>query len=318
MRTRWPFGGRRRFWLPRRRPARREMSHRLARPEDESGTACWIVRRSSPCGSPTIIASSGGAGYGAPPVGSMDAVELMDAPAPDHETGLHFLCFNANIANQFQFIQFNWAGSPKFERFYNDPDPLIGVSEEGRRSQPAFTIPASPSESRARTQAIRGRPRGPICSCPENGRFSIWRPFEISMVRLRDVFIPNPVIEVGPVLVQGLPLLLPVHLLDRVRPRGGPTPAPCKLAEWPPSPHTLAAAPPLAGRPAAEGTTMSHQQKRHERHEHDRRTKRARQRQSAVAFNRPGESPIRARWFLIAGAGVCGLVLLLWALVTRL
>jgi Dyp-type peroxidase family len=83
-----------------------------------------------------------GRAYGAPPVPSMDPAGLMAAPAPDHEVGLHFLCFNANIANQFQFIQFNWAGSAKFERFYNDPDPLIGVREGGTPS--VFTMPATP------------------------------------------------------------------------------------------------------------------------------------------------------------------------------
>jgi hypothetical protein len=63
---------------------------------------------------------------------------------------------------------------------------------------------------------------------------------------------------------------------------------------------------------------VSHQQKRHERHEHDRRTKRARQRQSEAAFNRPGQPLVGPRGFLIAGAGVCGVALLLWAMVTWL
>jgi Dyp-type peroxidase family len=83
--------------------------------------------------------------YGATAAGSMSPSELLTAPAPGHEVGLHFLCFNANIANQFQFIQFNWAGSAKFERFYNDPDPLIGVRDAGAAGPPpVFTIPGTP------------------------------------------------------------------------------------------------------------------------------------------------------------------------------
>jgi Dyp-type peroxidase family len=86
-----------------------------------------------------------GRAYGKPPVESMNLTDLMKAPAPEHEVGLHFICFNANIANQFQFIQFNWAGSAKFERFYNDPDPLIGVRDDGAEgSTPVFSIPANP------------------------------------------------------------------------------------------------------------------------------------------------------------------------------
>ncbi|HVK07154.1 MAG TPA: hypothetical protein VM597_00070 [Gemmataceae bacterium] len=63
---------------------------------------------------------------------------------------------------------------------------------------------------------------------------------------------------------------------------------------------------------------MSHQQKRHERHEHDRKAKRARQRQTAAAFNRPGQAPITSRHVLLAGAVACGFVLVLWVIVTRL
>ncbi len=85
-----------------------------------------------------------GRAYGKPSAESMNPIDMLKAPAARDEVGLHFICFNANIANQFQFIQFNWANSPKFERFYNDPDPLIGVRTDERGESQTFTIPADP------------------------------------------------------------------------------------------------------------------------------------------------------------------------------
>lgn len=61
---------------------------------------------------------------------------------PDGEVGLLFGCFNANIAKQFEFLQYTWANSPKFKRLYHDPDPFIGVRENpGPGEQQNFTIP---------------------------------------------------------------------------------------------------------------------------------------------------------------------------------
>jgi Dyp-type peroxidase family len=39
--------------------------------------------------------------------------------------GLRFICFNANIARQFEFIQTSWLANPKFDGA-NEGDPLIG------------------------------------------------------------------------------------------------------------------------------------------------------------------------------------------------
>jgi len=68
-----------------------------------------------------------GRAFGEPLVQSMDPLEIMNAEHVVEERGLNFICFNANIANQFEFVQHNWANEPKFENFYDDPDPLIGV-----------------------------------------------------------------------------------------------------------------------------------------------------------------------------------------------
>ena len=43
--------------------------------------------------------------------------------------GLHFVCLNANIARQFEFVQHTWLNNPKFAGLYDDADPLVGPSE---------------------------------------------------------------------------------------------------------------------------------------------------------------------------------------------
>jgi Dyp-type peroxidase family len=45
------------------------------------------------------------------------------------DVGLLFICFNADISRQFEFLQYTWANLPKNKELYNDPDPIIGVKE---------------------------------------------------------------------------------------------------------------------------------------------------------------------------------------------
>ncbi|HEX4794547.1 MAG TPA: Dyp-type peroxidase [Humisphaera sp.] len=85
-----------------------------------------------------------GRAYGPMFARSMHPDDLLTAPQPAEEVGLLFMCFNANIANQFDFVQANWAGSEKFEKFYNDPDPLMGVQRSSPIGPAQFTIQASP------------------------------------------------------------------------------------------------------------------------------------------------------------------------------
>lgn len=42
------------------------------------------------------------------------------------ESGLHFLCLNANLARQFEFVQGAWAASAKFAGLAAEQDPLLG------------------------------------------------------------------------------------------------------------------------------------------------------------------------------------------------
>jgi Dyp-type peroxidase family len=48
---------------------------------------------------------------------------------PETGSGLLFLCFQANIENQFNFIQARWANPTRFVQVGVGPDPLIGQPE---------------------------------------------------------------------------------------------------------------------------------------------------------------------------------------------
>lgn len=51
---------------------------------------------------------------------------LSPAPPDDPRRGLHFLCLNANIARQFEFVQNAWMMSSKFSGLTGESDPLLG------------------------------------------------------------------------------------------------------------------------------------------------------------------------------------------------
>lgn len=67
----------------------------------------------------------------------------------EYEQGLHFLCLNANIARQFEFIQHTWINNPHFAGLHDEPDPLVSPV-----SSAAFRIPAEPLRRR-----LTGLPR---------------------------------------------------------------------------------------------------------------------------------------------------------------
>jgi Dyp-type peroxidase family len=78
-----------------------------------------------------------GRAYGKALANDMRPESILAAGPDGVERGLHFLCLNANIERQFEFVQQTWANSSKFEGLRNDPDPLIGA-----RALPssAFTV----------------------------------------------------------------------------------------------------------------------------------------------------------------------------------
>lgn len=63
--------------------------------------------------------------YGAPLVDSMDPSQMIAVADDGKDRGMHFICLNASLARQFEFVQHTWINNPKFGGLYNDPDPLV-------------------------------------------------------------------------------------------------------------------------------------------------------------------------------------------------
>jgi hypothetical protein len=53
---------------------------------------------------------------------------LSPTPADDPVRGLHFICINANISRQFEFLQNAWMASTKFSGLTDESDPVLGTS----------------------------------------------------------------------------------------------------------------------------------------------------------------------------------------------
>ena len=54
---------------------------------------------------------------------------LLDVEDDGHARGLHFLCVNANIKSQFEFIQQTWANNPGFSGLSDNRDPITGDAD---------------------------------------------------------------------------------------------------------------------------------------------------------------------------------------------
>ncbi len=64
---------------------------------------------------------------------------------PGSERGLHFICLNASLSRQFEFVQRSWICNPHFNGLYDDADPLVAPH---RPSGGTFTVQASPLRRR--------------------------------------------------------------------------------------------------------------------------------------------------------------------------
>jgi deferrochelatase/peroxidase EfeB len=56
------------------------------------------------------------------------------------DRGLHFICLNADLERQFEFVQQTWLNNPVFAGLYQETDPLVG----DRSQCSALTIQADP------------------------------------------------------------------------------------------------------------------------------------------------------------------------------
>jgi Dyp-type peroxidase family len=96
-----------------------------------------------------------GRAYGTPLVASMEPRDILQAGDDHRERGIHFICFNANISRQFEFIQHTWVNNPTFAGLYREDDPLLGDRAGQKQSASGyFTVPACPVR-----QQVAGLPR---------------------------------------------------------------------------------------------------------------------------------------------------------------
>ncbi len=60
---------------------------------------------------------------------TLSPAAAADPNAPDLDSGINFICLNANISRQFEFIQNAWAMNSKFNGMTGESDPIIGNRE---------------------------------------------------------------------------------------------------------------------------------------------------------------------------------------------
>jgi len=182
---RWPNGAPLARWPEREPPARRDQGDDFGYASDPDGLRCPIgahVRRANPRDSVPLVDGAEaslritrrrrilrrGRSYGAAVPGWPDPAKMRAANAPDGARGMHFLCFNANIESQFEFIQQSWLNARKFAGMANDADPLVANRDWPANGGPNdFTIPERGGLHRLRMlpQFVRMR-GGAYCFMP--------------------------------------------------------------------------------------------------------------------------------------------------------
>jgi Dyp-type peroxidase family len=77
---------------------------------------------------------------------------VFDHKATDDEKnkkrGLMFICVNADLERQFEFIQQNWINGPAFFGLSDERDPLIGNQDADPTHRCPFTVPGLPAPTR--------------------------------------------------------------------------------------------------------------------------------------------------------------------------
>jgi Dyp-type peroxidase family len=54
---------------------------------------------------------------------------IVDLVDDGQQRGVHFLCVNASIKDQFEFVQQTWVNNPSFSGLVKNPDPLVGKAD---------------------------------------------------------------------------------------------------------------------------------------------------------------------------------------------
>ncbi len=90
-----------------------------------------------------------GRSYGKPFSHTMNPVDMIKSREDQVERGLYFICLNADIERQFEFIQQAWLNNKKYGGLYNEVDPLVGkMSVNLKADKGTFTVPADPIRTR--------------------------------------------------------------------------------------------------------------------------------------------------------------------------
>lgn len=84
-----------------------------------------------------------GRSYGQPITEEMKPQDILQVKDIQGERGLHFICFNADLGRQFEFIQNAWVNNPKFNGLHDERDPIIGNHHypSDHKTTGTFTIP---------------------------------------------------------------------------------------------------------------------------------------------------------------------------------
>jgi Dyp-type peroxidase family len=73
-------------------------------------------------------------------------VDLLD----DGEVrGIHFLCVNANIKRQFEFVQQAWVNNPRFNGLIDNGDPIAGDNDPAATPPSSMQVPMQPTALRS-------------------------------------------------------------------------------------------------------------------------------------------------------------------------
>jgi len=77
--------------------------------------------------------------YGA----ALNIDQALSGAAAATESGLQFMCLNANIQRQFEFVQSAWITSNRFNGLHDESDPLLGNRRLGPGATPSdsFSLP---------------------------------------------------------------------------------------------------------------------------------------------------------------------------------
>jgi len=81
---------------------------------------------------------------------AMSIDEALRETAAGTEAGLHFMCLNANLQRQFEFVQNAWIIGNRFNGLHDESDPLLGNRRPGPGATPSdgFSMPQSDGPAR--------------------------------------------------------------------------------------------------------------------------------------------------------------------------